>query len=105
MKRKVQPKRMSLPPEEVAKALVCRKVLDDIAEHTNMTWWQLTGMSKKDYTASQLVKKGGKKREIPLGRQGEALKKKVESRGRLEKDVPQETFIMKRKIFPQRVSL
>ena len=59
---------MSLPPEEVAKALVCRKVLDDIEEHTNMTCWQLTGMSKKDYTASQLVKKGGKKGEKVTGR-------------------------------------
>ena len=59
---------MSLPPDQVAKVLVFRQVLDSIENHTKKTCWELTGMSKKDFTASQLVKKGGNKGDIPTGR-------------------------------------
>ena len=59
---------MSLPQDQVAKALVFRQVLDSIESHTKKTCWELTGMSKKDFTASQLVKKGDKKGDIPTGR-------------------------------------
>ena len=41
----------SLPKSEVAKALVFRQVLEAIEKHTKKTCWELTGMSKKDFTA------------------------------------------------------
>ena len=59
---------MSLPESEVAKALVFKQVLEAIETHTGMSTWQLTGMGKKDFTASQLVKKGGKKGVTVTGR-------------------------------------
>ena len=59
---------MTLPQSEVAKALVFRQVLDAIEDKSGMTCWQLTGMSKKDFTASQLMKNGGKKGDTVTGR-------------------------------------
>ena len=59
---------MSLPQDQVAKVLVFRQVLDSIENHTNKTCWEFTSMSKKDFTASQLVKKGAKKGDIVTGR-------------------------------------
>ena len=58
----------SLPQSEIAKALVFRQVLEAILKHTRKTCWELTGMSKKDSTASQLTKKGGKKGDTVTGR-------------------------------------
>ena len=60
----------SLPQSEIAKALVFRQVLEAIEKHTKKTCWELTGMSKKDFTASQLTKKGGKKGDTVTGRVG-----------------------------------
>ena len=37
---------------------------------TKKTLWELIGMSKKDFTASQLTKKGGKKGDTVTGRVG-----------------------------------
>ena len=59
---------MSLPQSEVAKALVYKEVLEAIEKHTQKTCWELTGMSKKDFTASNLTKKGGRKGETVTGR-------------------------------------
>ena len=57
-----------LPPFEVAKALAFKQCLDAIEEHTKKTCWELTGMSKKDFTAKQLTKMGGKKGQSVTGR-------------------------------------
>ena len=68
----------SLPQSEVAKALVFRQVLEAIEKHTKKTCWELTGMSKKDFTASQLTKKGGKKGGTVTGRVGGSMPSQCE---------------------------
>ena len=57
-----------LPHFEVAKALAFKQCLDAIEEHTKKTCWELTGMSKKDFTAKQLIKMGRKKGQTATGR-------------------------------------
>ena len=56
------------PQSEVAKALVYKQVLDAIAASTQKTCWELIGVGKKDFTASQLQKKGGRKGDTVIGR-------------------------------------
>ena len=58
----------TLAPSEVAKCLAFKECLDAIEAHTQKTCWQLTGLSKKDFTAQHLTKTGGKKGEIVTGR-------------------------------------
>ena len=57
-----------LAPSEVAKCVAFKECLDAIEKHTKKTCWELTGLSKRDFTAKQLTKAGGKKGESVTGR-------------------------------------
>ena len=51
-----------LPPFEVAKALAFEAVIAQIEKHTQKSCWELMGMGKKKFVATQLKVVGLEKR-------------------------------------------